>query len=147
VVFLVTVTTVAAFERQRIPDWQQALNLYLEQTRLSALKLGVQEPLKSTLPWNFRAEMGNPNLELRKWPWDFGRLPYPPDRLYCVIVGPTPSAAKQADKQGVQPPRQLLYIAHHTDAMWRVGWVVHQGPTLPFDAAASSDLAAIGCNF
>jgi hypothetical protein len=41
--------------------------------------------------------------------------------------------------------RQVVYLVHHSDALYRVGWLAYEGPEEPFDEALRSDLASIGC--
>jgi hypothetical protein len=69
---------------------------------------------------------------LDDWRWEV-RLPYPPDELVCVLLA------------GAQAQHQVVYVGHHTDTLWRVGWLVHQGPASPFPPDVAVELAALGC--
>jgi hypothetical protein len=125
-------TTVAALERQREPDWQAALNHYLAQREPSTQRLAVQHMTRASSPQHFQPEMGVAQ-RLDDWRWTV-QLPYPPDELVCVLLA------------GEEAQRQVVYVGHHTDTLWRVGWLVHQGPASPFPSDLAVDLAALGCD-
>lgn len=165
-ILLGTVTTVVALEQQRTPEWQRALNGYLDQSRLddfhsddsrsgdssavkhsNVLAARVRRVARARLPWNFRAEMGRPVRSTQQWPWAVNQLPYPPDALYCVLVQETVSkfAPATATPQ-MATTRRVIYVAHHSDKLWRVGWMVHEGPIQPFSPALASHLASVGCD-
>jgi hypothetical protein len=127
-------TTVAALERQREPDWQAALNQYLAQRKPTTQRLAVQRMTRASSPQRFQPEMGVAQ-RLDDWRWEV-EVPYPPDELLCVLL---------AREEGHVEAQQVVYVGHHTDTLWRVGWLVHQGPASPFPPDLTVDLAALGC--
>jgi hypothetical protein len=42
--------------------------------------------------------------------------------------------------------RQVVFVGYHSDALWRVGWLVHDGPKTPFPATFILQLKALGCD-
>jgi hypothetical protein len=142
-VLLVMLTAVVAFEEKRTPDWQQVLKRYIEETRPIAVEVSILESVQASRPWNFDESMGVAYRQPNSWPWDIDRLPFPADALYCVLMQREPL---EAAYQEVKSNHQIYYVAHHADALWRVGWVVHEGPMQPFAAAVRDDLAEIGCD-
>ena len=141
--FLSSAVTVIALERQRTPDWQQALDRYLDQTQMVNVQVEILGIERASLPWNFSVQMGTPVVAASDWTWQIDRLPYPPDSLRCVLIDRRPTNAE--GRIGIEPKRQLLYLAHHTDAVWRVGWIVHEGPSTLLAPGVVEDLAEVGC--
>ena len=142
-VLLGTVTTVVAFERQRVPDWRSALQSYLALHETEAIALRVEWTIESHSPWQMQPQMGVPFVSGDQWLWHVERVPFPPDALYCVVVVRTPTALAPAH---LSPMRQVLYVAHHDDLLWRTGWLVHEGQVAAFDAEIMDELAAVGCD-
>jgi hypothetical protein len=138
-----TVTTVIALERQRTAEWARTLEQYFAQTHTAAIDVEVQVTVSALQPWNFREGMGSAFLDTNDWRWHIEQLPFPPDSLYCVLVKRIPTATANPI---IEPARQLLYVAHHSDHLWRVGWIVHEGPTEPFTMEVANDIAALGCD-
>ena len=146
-VALGTLATVMFYERQRTPDWQQTLAAYLHLSQM-ADDVEVLASVKARTPWDFNAEMGRAVSGELAWPWGIAQLPYPPDALYCVLVGKPESAVTQeAAQPGGKFTLRLLYVAHHSDKMWRVGWLVHEGGRAPWAATDEDVLASVGCEF
>ncbi len=111
--------------------------------RTLAFDVQVQRTVNARQPWNFDERMGRAWLRPGEWPWQIDRLPFPPNALYCVLIERTPSASA---KSSLKAARQLLYVAHHSDQLWRLGWVVHEGQQAPFGAADFKRLVELGCD-
>jgi hypothetical protein len=142
-VLLSAVTTVAALERQRAPDWQTTLDHYLARRQRAGTALRVQRVVFAQQPWRFDAALASAAPDPEDWRWNAERLPYPPDAVYCVLFeNVAGSTAKAAATTG----GQVVYVAHHSDKLWRVGWIVHEGPREPFPPALRADLSALGCD-
>jgi hypothetical protein len=45
-----------------------------------------------------------------------------------------------------EPAYQVVYIGHHSDALWKVGWVVHEGRGDPFSRATEEQISLLGCD-
>jgi hypothetical protein len=140
------VAVVAGLESRRRPDWQAALDQYLVARSLpsesSSERASVLHVANAHTPWNFIPQMGVPFRDA-DWRWSVDTLPFPPSALYCVLVqhkGVTVPGA------GAAPARQVVYVGHHTDALWRSGWLVHTGPHEPFPPELVAQLTRIGCN-
>jgi hypothetical protein len=39
-----------------------------------------------------------------------------------------------------------IFLVHHSDALYRVGWLAYEGPEEPFGPQLAADLASIGCD-
>lgn len=149
-VALGTATTVMFYDGQRTPGWQQTLEQYLAQSGASSVNAADDQIIASDaaqVPWNFDAEMGHAVVDAQAWQWSIEQLPYPPDALFCVLVDDSTPTSTSSVTQPTNPPTQrLVYVAHHTDKLWRVGWVVHEGGRAPFAVADTDALGAVGCD-
>lgn len=141
VVLFGTTATIVALESQRKPDWRVALDQYRAHSSGMAKHFVIQEVARATRPDQFRAEMGIP-IRDTLWPWDVESLAYPPDDLYCVLLGDDDGAPAAAAKNA---QRQVVFVGHHSDALWRVGWLVHAGPDAPFPTTVVLDIKTVGC--
>jgi len=135
------VMILATLERRRTPDWQTTLNDYISQSALDGESVRVQAVVEASKPWNFTASMGK--AVRSSWTWQIAQLPFPPKKLQCVLVERERSPAAGASEEA---QRQVLYVAYHSDGLWRMGWLVHEGPQEPFTAQLVTDLDAIGCD-
>jgi hypothetical protein len=63
-------------------------------------------------------------------------LPYPPDRLYCVLL--------EHRYQQASSRRQLVFVALHSD-LYTADWVLHEGPYEPFGPKTAATLRTLGC--
>jgi hypothetical protein len=143
-VLLGTVAAVFTLEHQRTPDWQVVLEGYLHDERAERADFIVRKSVAARQPWNFDAAMGRAQMAAGAWPWGIERLPYPLDALHCVLIARTSAANGTSTGSAGE---QILYVAHHSDKLWRVGWLVHEGPTVPLDAKEVNHLAAVDCDF
>jgi hypothetical protein len=133
-VLVIAATALAVFvlERQRTPDWQMALDEYLASTGAVWQDARIGANVVAQMSWNFGEDNGNPQMS-GNWPWGIATLPYPPNALRCMLI---------TNGEG----EQLLFVAQHTDKLWRIGWIVHVGPTVPLTVAERGALAEVGCN-
>ena len=60
-------------------------------------------------------------------------LPFPPERLWCVILDP-----------GDLEARRLVYVALHQD-LYNADWIVHEGAAGVSDAHLKATLSRLGC--
>ena len=128
-------------EARRVPGWKTELSDYIVRRRLPHETFKIGHVVEATQPWNFNAGMGKPAS--RGWPWRIDTLPFPPTELRCALVEKIRRPALDGEEA---PTQQVIYVGYHTDTLWRVGWLVHEGPTSPFTAAHLVDLDTIGCN-
>lgn len=138
---LCTATAVVALERQRTPDWQSALNQYLEQNQFAGDGRQLLKAVRATAPGNFQEGIAPPWRDAAAWQWHIDQLPYPPDQLYCLFL-----QSSAPETVGEEPARQLLYVSHHSDKLYRVGWLVHEGPVEPFPPEYTGTLSILGCD-
>ena len=133
---LVTIVlTFAMLETQRKPDWKIELDRYIT-SQLPAATLTVKAVVTASQPGNFAEAMGRPVRA--DWRWGIDELPYPPSALRCVLLERRNNSTGLA--QG-----QVVYVGYHTDTLWRVGWLVHEGPEAPFRLEVARHLATLGC--
>lgn len=132
--------TLAMLEAHRQPDWKMELDDYIA-GRLPADTLTVKAVVNASRPWNFNESMGRPVTV--GWPWSIDELPYPPSALRCVFVERRHTTSAGA---AAEPVRQLIFVGYHSDTLWRVGWLVHEGPGEPFTQEVVANLTRIGCD-
>lgn len=132
---LVVVVAFVMLEARRGPDWQFDLNEYLTDKAQTSGAMTLRAVVRAREPWNFSPEMGRPVRD--DWRWGIDELPFPPLEVQCVLLERGDAAT---------PQRQVVFIGYHTDRLWRVGWLVHEGPTEPFPLELTDHLAMIGCD-
>jgi hypothetical protein len=140
-VLLGVVIALAKLEGRRRPDWETTLGDYISRSAQRGEVIEVHKVVDASRPWHFAPEMGR--AVRSNWTWQIVQLPFPPKALRCVLV-----ERKRTSALGVPeaPKRQVIYVAYHTDELWRAGWLVHEGPQEPFAAELVADLQAIGCD-
>ena len=140
-VLLGVVIALAKLEGRRTPDWETALGDYVSRSAQRGESIEIQKVVEASRPWRFAPEMGRAGRS--NWTWQVVQLPFPPKALRCVVV-----RRKGTSVLGVpeEPIRQVIYVAYHTDELWRAGWLVHEGPQEPFTGELLADLEAIGCD-
>ncbi|MFN8488995.1 MAG: hypothetical protein U0350_15520 [Caldilineaceae bacterium] len=141
--FAIVVTTIDA---ERTPAWHGMLRDYVaHQANTTVLQMS-----RAKQPWNFTADTNLPVADYGDFQVDAGpytdttrsttypvwpqvlRLPFPPKDAYCVLL-------KRADTQ------QMLFVNYFSDNLWHYGWVLQEGPTLPFSPKFMDMLRNIGC--
>ena len=140
-VLLGAVIVFAKLEGRRTPDWETTLDDYISRSAQRGESIEVQKAVEASRPGRFTPEMGR--AVRSNWTWQVVQLPFPPKALRCVLV-----ERKKTTALGVPEAlkRQVIYVAYHTDELWRVGWLVHEGPQEPFAAELVADLEKIGCD-
>ena len=136
------VMTFAALEARRGPDWKFELNDYIAQSKLPAETIKVQAVVEASKPWNFSEAMGQ--AVRNDWRWTIDELPFPPQAMQCVLLE---RSRKSTVGAKTEPERQVVFVGYHTDTLWRVGWLVHEGPKEPFTQELAAHLNTIGCDF
>jgi len=135
------VITFAALEGRRTPDWESVLDDYIAGSRSAGETIHVLAVVQASKPWNFTPGMGR--AVRNDWKWQVVQLPLPPKELRCVLLerrgGSTIGAPGEAK-------RQVIYVGYHTDELWRLGWLVHEGPQEPFTEQLLAGMDAIGCS-
>lgn len=153
---------VLAFVQRNQPEvWQGAIDRYLEYRSTSgSQRLQVTAADKATKPSAFGPEMSSSvfdrsayyrpdqrkgqdsghkegqGLQTGYQPEDPRRaLPYPPRRVWCVVV-----EAPGGDE------KQLLFVAEHQD-LYNADLVVHEGPRGSTLEGLSDQASRIGCEF
>jgi hypothetical protein len=144
-VLVATTMTVVTLEVQREPDWQRELEAYIE-ARAMTETLTVQAVAEAQKPWNFVPRMGIPALNVSTWA-TAEKLPYPPREVQCALLAQQdPRTELETPDDSVPVERRIVYLGYHSDTLWNVGWLIHEGPREPFSAEVRAHLAAIGCD-
>jgi hypothetical protein len=139
------VVTVLALEARRTPDWETELNSYMARSRAPGETITVLAQVEASRPWNFSPAMGRALANESGWPWGTGELPppYPPAAVRCVLLE---RDRKFATGQAGDLLRQVIFVSYHSDGLFRVGWLTHEGPQDVFTPELAANLAAIGCD-
>lgn len=93
---------------------------YYQTTNDYRKSLGMSESVSEASRMHFLSESGRP-------------LPFPPERLWCVILDP-----------GDVEARRLIYVALHQD-LYNADWIVHEGAAGDSDAHLNATLDRLGC--
>jgi tetratricopeptide (TPR) repeat protein len=138
---LVVIVTVVALQARRGPDWRLTLNEYIAQrTQLHGV-LTVQRVVAARHPANFVLAMGMP---VPGGPlWESVRPVFPPRAVQCVLLEISCATCGTASGEAW---RQVVYLAYHSDSLYRVGWRVYEAGREPFTPELQADLQAIGCD-
>ena len=124
-------------EFQRGPDWRLELEEYIARHRGPGESITVREVAKARRPSNFTASMGTPD------PHDRISPTFPPQAVRCALLAHGEACRGEA---AGEPVRQVVFLAHHSDALYHVGWVAYAGPEEPFGPQLMDHLALIGCD-
>lgn len=140
-VLVSVVTVLVLLEGQRVPDWQAELSEYITQHRLPGETIKVGVAVQASNPENFQESMGRavPN----DWPWGIGEVPFPPSALKCILLE---RDRKPIGGTQTEPKRQVIFVGYHSDSLWHVGWLVHEGPVEPFTPEDTTTFNTIGCD-
>lgn len=148
VLFAVPLTALATLilvfvwlEAQRDPDWRHELDEYITRTALPSETVIVQSVVRASQPKSFSGEMGR--AARHDWRWSAIDPPFPAQAVQCVLLERQWTAPAEGEDR---PARQILFVAHHSDALYRVGWLVYAGPEEPFTEEAAGYLTTIGCD-
>ena len=140
------VITVLTLEARRVPDWQSELNSYIARSRVPGETITVLAQVEASRPWSFSPAMGRAIANENGWPWGDSELPppYPPTAVRCVLLE---RDRKLATGEAGDPLRQVIFVSYHSDNLWRVGWLTHEGPREVFTPELAANLDAIGCDW
>ncbi len=157
-VSLLAAVGIADFEPGLPGDARAELNRYLEyRYGISGIRPAVREIALAYRPGRFTAGMSGasygdspyyrtsnhyrgptaeeqPGATSIHFISESGRpLPYPPVRLWCVLLDPGDLAA-----------RRLVFVALHQD-LYNAGWIVYEGPAGAPNAELNAVLDTLGC--
>jgi tetratricopeptide (TPR) repeat protein len=141
VVLIVAIVVVAVLEVQRGPDWQLELDEYISQSALPSETVTVQSVVEASKPWNFSEEMGTAARD--DWKWGSVAPLFPPEAVQCVLLERSRESTIGVEEES---GRQVVFVAYHTDALYRAGWLAYVGPKEPFTQELAAHLATIGCD-
>ena len=137
---IVALAAFAVAEARRGPDWRRELDQYIAQSGLPSEKVTLRSVAEAREPQNFSREMGR--AVPSDWRWGSVTPPLPPAAVQCVLLE---RARPPAAGGATQSIRQVVYVAYHSDALYREGWLTYEGPEDPLAPEAVADLAALGC--
>jgi tetratricopeptide (TPR) repeat protein len=136
VVLAVVLLIIRSLEAERGPDWQLTLNEYIAQRAQSHEVLTVQKVVTARNPASFISAMG---LAVPGGPlWDSVQPVFPPSAVQCVLLEQSGAAQGEAGLS-------VVYLAYHSNSLYRVGWRVYEARQSPFTPQLLADLQAIGC--
>lgn len=127
-------------ESNRPPDWKLALDKYIHQQLPPSAIIEIQRSVSASKPANFSTRMGTRIAS--EWTWDITSVPMPPEAVQCVLLARTGRGSTAAKSD-----RQVIYLAYHSDNLWRSGWLAYAGPHAPFAPELRPALDNIGCDF
>jgi hypothetical protein len=133
-VFAFASGTLAGLEARRGPDWYLELQGYIAQSAQASETVRVVAIVDATEPANFRTGMGTPVRE------DWRSTPI--HAVKCVLL-----ERSRPLTPGGEPVsrRQVVFLAYHSDALYRVGWLAYAGPREPFGQEIKANLREVGC--
>lgn len=123
-------------ERHREPDWQRELRAHFSSA-------AIEQAARAHRPWNYTRDLTYPVASYGNFAYAVSdasgamqtrqlALPYPPRNVKCVLID-----------QGAR--RQILFVNLYADTLWQREWLVHVGPTAPFDATLRDVIERLDC--
>jgi tetratricopeptide (TPR) repeat protein len=140
-VVIVGMLAFARLEAQRGADWRHELDEYVAQSALPSETVTIQSVVRASEPQNFSGEMGR--AVRNEWTWSVIAPPFPAQAVQCVLLERTRQSTASGEKESIH---QVAFVAHHSDGLYRVGWLAYAGPEAPFTQETVAHLAAIGCD-
>jgi len=131
----------ARLEARRGPNWRLELEEYVVHSASPSETVAIQSVVEAKAPQNFRQEMGTAARD--DWRWGAIQPSFPPEAVRCVLLERSRPSVTGGERQSA---RQVVFLAYHTDALYRVGWLAYAGPEEPFPPDLATNLAAIGCD-
>jgi hypothetical protein len=128
---------IVGLEVRRGPDWRLELDAYLARHTTPSETVTVEAVTRARRPERFRASMGTPQEG------DWIKPSSPAQAVRCALLLRRRPAD---DGTGGEEVRQVLFLVHQSDALYRVGWLAYEGPSLPFGPQLLENLASIGCD-
>jgi hypothetical protein len=138
VVLVVLGVAVHRLEARRIPDWRIELDKYIASRWPAKANVRIHSIAVAREPWNMKREMGHPVSS--EGMWASVRLPFPPAQVMCVLL----ERDEKTPAQGTV--YHVVLVCHHSDGLWKHGWVVHEGIGEPFSEALQEQMSALGCD-
>ncbi len=140
-VLAATMGAITALEVRRGPDWQHELNDYIIESTSPSERVTIQSVTEASEPRNFSPEMGTAVRD--DWRWHEVAPSFPAQAVKCALLERRTGATSS---DGGRATRQVVFVAYHTDALYRVGWLAYAGPEAPFAEAFVERMATIGCD-
>jgi tetratricopeptide (TPR) repeat protein len=140
-VVIVGMLAFARLEAQRGADWRHELDEYVAQSALPSETVTIQSVARASEPQSFSGEMGR--AVRNEWTWSVIAPPFPAQAVQCVLLERTRQSTASGEKESIH---QVAFVAHHSDGLYRVGWLAYAGPEAPFTQETVAHLAAIGCD-
>ena len=123
-------------EARRTPDWQIALQGYMQERLDAEQQWVVLDTATARSPEAFAPHMAQPVV--LEWTWEGIEIPYPPRSVICVLFAPAGSSSEKSHAR-------VLFVSHHSDNLWRQGWIVHEGPQSPLAPHVQETLSLLDC--
>jgi hypothetical protein len=151
---LTLVAAIVATVGNHPPDWQVALDAYVEyKDTLSPGTTMVRAVERAQRPWNFsrdmsRAVFGDNVSYQTDYTYDENRRtsakprPFPPQEVWCVLLERDPSSASAPTKETTYA---VVFVAEHHD-LHNADIVVHEGAADLFSRKLGDSLSLIGCD-
>ena len=139
-VLIVGIVIFVVVEVQRGPDWRLELDEYVAQSALPSETVKVRSVARASGPQRFCGEMGRPLRD--DWRWNAVAPSFPPEAVRCVLLERIRPSTGGSEEDSAQ---QVVFVAYHTDALYRAGWLAYAGPEEPFTQELVAHLATIGC--
>jgi hypothetical protein len=136
-VLVFTVGVFVALELQRPPDWRLELNEFIARHTWPSETVRIEAISRARRPWNFSADMGTAE------PGDWIIPSSSPEAVRCVLLVRSRRSGSGGEDESL---RQVVFLAHHSDALYRVGWLAYEGPEEPFGPELMAHLESIGCD-
>ena len=151
---LTLVVAIVATVGNHPPDWQMALDAYVEyKDALSPGTTTARVVDQARRPWNFsrdmsRAVFGDNVSYQTDYTYDENRRtsakprPFPPQEVWCVLLERDPSSASDSAKETTYA---VVFVAEHHD-LHNADIVVHEGAADLFTQELRDGLSLIGCD-
>jgi hypothetical protein len=141
VVLLVTIGVVVAAEARRGPDWRLELDDYVARSAAPSETVTIHSVVEAGEPQLFHAGMGSAVSD--EWPWGSITPSFPPRAVQCVLLERSRGSGAGGERASV---RQVVFVVHHSDMLYRVGWLAYEGSEEPFSSGFLAHLSSIGCD-
>ena len=141
VVLILVIVVVVVLEARRGPNWRLELDKYIAQSASPSETLIVESVVEAREPRNFTQEMGQAMSD--DWRWGSVAPSFPPKAVQCVLLERIRQSTVGDEKDSVH---QVVFVAYHTDYLYRVGWLTYAGPEEPFTRELVARLTKIGCD-
>jgi hypothetical protein len=105
----------------------------------------MQATVEASKPWNFSQDMSATVFGNSVFRTDYGKggnidLPFPPERVWCVLLE---RGTTEADRK---TGYEVVFVNLHNDNVWWLDWVVHEGTGDLSSQEFSETMELIGCD-